>query len=85
MKIIVLIILGGLALLAIGVAIGLIELAVVIAWKAPVLFLYIVTYFIFSDEGWEPHHVHVERGGGVVKYWLKPVGMAHCGCDYFGT
>ncbi|MBW1756507.1 MAG: DUF4160 domain-containing protein [Deltaproteobacteria bacterium] len=24
----------------------------------------------------EPPHVHVERGGGTVKYWLKPVTMA---------
>ena len=47
MKIIVLIILGGLALLAIGLAIGLLELAVVIAWKAPLLFLYIVICFFF--------------------------------------
>jgi len=42
-------------------------------------------FFFFSDEGWEPPHVHVERGGGVVKYWLKPVAMAYFGCDYFGT
>ena len=47
MKIILLIILGGLALLAIGLAIGLLELAVVIAWKAPLLFLYIVICFFF--------------------------------------
>ena len=33
--------------------------------------------FFFSDEGWEPPHVHVERGGGAVKYWLKPVAMAY--------
>ena len=33
--------------------------------------------FFFSDEGWEPPHVHVERGGGVVKYWLSPVAMAY--------
>ncbi|MEM8605868.1 MAG: DUF4160 domain-containing protein [Myxococcota bacterium] len=34
--------------------------------------------FFFSDEGWEPPHVHVEHGGGVAKYWLTPVSMADC-------
>jgi hypothetical protein len=33
--------------------------------------------FFFSDEGWEPPHVHVERGGGIVKYWLGPTTMAY--------
>ncbi|MGB5811555.1 MAG: DUF4160 domain-containing protein [Polyangiales bacterium] len=33
--------------------------------------------FFFSDEGSEPPHVHVERGGGVAKYWLKPFSMAY--------
>ncbi len=33
--------------------------------------------FFFSDEGWEPPHVHVECGGGVAKYWLSPVAMAY--------
>jgi hypothetical protein len=33
--------------------------------------------FFFSDEGWEPPHVHVEHGGGVAKYWLKPLSMAY--------
>ena len=35
--------------------------------------------FFFGDEGWEPPHVHVERGGGVAKYWLKPVTMSQRG------
>ncbi|NNE18268.1 MAG: DUF4160 domain-containing protein [Myxococcales bacterium] len=33
--------------------------------------------FFFSDEGWEPPHVHVERGGGIVKYWLSEVAVAY--------
>ena len=33
--------------------------------------------FFFSNEGEEPPHVHVERAGGVVKYWLSPVAMAY--------
>jgi hypothetical protein len=41
--------------------------------------------FFFSDEGWEPPHVHVERGGGIVKYCLNPVAMAYCDHYYFGT
>jgi hypothetical protein len=47
METIILIVLGGLALLAIGFALGLLELAVVIAWKAPLLFLYLVVCFFF--------------------------------------
>ena len=27
--------------------------------------------FFFSDDGWEPPHVHVEPGGGVLKYWSQ--------------
>jgi hypothetical protein len=34
--------------------------------------------FFFSNEGEEPPHVHVERGGGVVKVWLSKVAVAQC-------
>jgi Domain of unknown function (DUF4160) len=30
-------------------------------------------YFIYSNEGNEPPHVHVERDGNVAKFWLGPV------------
>ena len=32
--------------------------------------------FFFSEEGHEPPHVHVERGGAVAKFWLGPVRTA---------
>jgi len=34
-------------------------------------------FFFFSNEGWEPRHVHVERGAGTAKHWLEPVGVAY--------
>ena len=33
--------------------------------------------FFFGNEGEEPPHVHVERGGGVAKVWLSPVAVAY--------
>lgn len=27
-------------------------------------------FFFYSNEGTEPPHVHVEKGGGRCKYWL---------------
>jgi hypothetical protein len=30
-------------------------------------------FFFFSDEGNEPAHVHVEKGGGRCKFWLIPM------------
>ncbi len=35
-------------------------------------------FFFFSNEGNEPPHIHVERGGGIAKFWLDPVGVAYC-------
>ena len=33
-------------------------------------------FFFFSNEGTEPPHIHLERGGGYAKFWLDPVGLA---------
>jgi hypothetical protein len=30
-------------------------------------------YFVYSADGREPPHVHVERNGRVAKFWLSPV------------
>ena len=30
-------------------------------------------FFFFSNEGNEPHHIHVESGDGYAKFWLDPV------------
>jgi hypothetical protein len=30
-------------------------------------------FFFYSREGNEPAHVHVEKGEGVAKFWLRPV------------
>lgn len=33
-------------------------------------------FFFFSLEGNESHHIHVENGDKVAKFWLKPVNLA---------
>jgi Domain of unknown function (DUF4160) len=33
-------------------------------------------FFFYSREGTEPPHVHVEKGGGEAKFWLRPVSLA---------
>ncbi len=33
-------------------------------------------FFFYSNEGAEAPHIHVERAGGVAKFWLEPVGLA---------
>lgn len=30
-------------------------------------------FFFFSNERFEPPHVHVARGDGLAKFWLEPV------------
>ncbi|MEX0680820.1 MAG: DUF4160 domain-containing protein [Balneolales bacterium] len=34
-------------------------------------------FFFFSNEGYEPIHIHVESGNGYCKYWIKPVILAY--------
>ena len=36
-------------------------------------------FFFYSDEGNEPPHVHVQRGGDFAKFWLVPVSLARPG------
>jgi len=33
-------------------------------------------FYFFSNEGTEPRHVHVDRGGSTAKVWLRPVAVA---------
>lgn len=33
-------------------------------------------FYFFSDERQEPPHVHVKRGNGFAKLWLRPVEFA---------
>ncbi len=30
-------------------------------------------FFVFSHEGNEPPHIHVNKGGSSAKFWLEPV------------
>jgi uncharacterized protein DUF4160 len=30
-------------------------------------------FFFWSNESNEPPHIHVEKGGGVAKWWLTPL------------
>lgn len=33
-------------------------------------------FFFFSNEGYEPPHIHVETGEKYAKFWLSPVALA---------
>jgi hypothetical protein len=33
-------------------------------------------FYFFSNEGYEPPHVHVDKDGNSVKFWLSPVRLA---------
>ncbi len=33
-------------------------------------------FFVFSNEGNEPAHIHVTKDGNVAKFWLGPVCLA---------
>jgi len=31
------------------------------------------TFFFYSSDGNEPHHIHVRRENAVAKFWLMPI------------
>ncbi len=33
-------------------------------------------FYFFSNEGTEPPHIYVDKGGNTVKFWLDPVAVA---------
>lgn len=33
-------------------------------------------FYFFSNEGNEPPHIHIDKDGNTVKYWLEPVRLA---------
>ena len=33
-------------------------------------------FFFFSNEGFEPAHIHVESGDGYAKFWITPIVLA---------
>ncbi len=33
-------------------------------------------FFFFSNENWEPPHIHVKAGESEAKFWLDPVRLA---------
>ncbi|HEY5298802.1 MAG TPA: DUF4160 domain-containing protein [Verrucomicrobiae bacterium] len=34
-------------------------------------------FFFFSQEGNKPAHIHVNKGGGSAKFWLRPVKLEY--------
>jgi hypothetical protein len=34
-------------------------------------------FYFFSNEGYELTHVHIDKGGNTVKFWLENVAVAH--------
>ena len=35
-----------------------------------------VRFFFYSNEGYEPAHIHVQEGAALAKFWLRPVALA---------
>lgn len=33
-------------------------------------------FYFFSNEGHEPPHIHVDKGGNTIKFWLEPLAVA---------
>lgn len=33
-------------------------------------------FYFFSNEGAEPPHIHIDKGGLSAKYWLLPIALA---------
>ncbi|MGE0045453.1 MAG: DUF4160 domain-containing protein [Hyphomonadaceae bacterium] len=33
-------------------------------------------FYFFSNEGNEPPHIHIDKGGASAKFWLSPVELA---------
>jgi hypothetical protein len=33
--------------------------------------------FFYANEGQEPVHVHVRRGGGFAKFWIEPLELVY--------
>ena len=33
-------------------------------------------FYFFSNEGTEPPHIHIDKGGSTAKFWLEPVALA---------
>jgi hypothetical protein len=33
-------------------------------------------FYFFSNEGFEPPHIHVDKGENSVKFWLSPIALA---------
>jgi hypothetical protein len=32
-------------------------------------------FYFYANEGTEPMHVHVRRGGGFAKFWMEPISL----------
>ena len=33
-------------------------------------------FYFYANEGHEPVHIHVRRGGGFAKFWMEPLELA---------
>lgn len=34
-------------------------------------------FYFYSEEGNEPPHIHVDKGGGTAKFWLSPMALVY--------
>lgn len=42
-----------------------------------VLFISGYRFFFYSNEGFEPMHIHIEKGDSVAKFWLEPLELEY--------
>jgi hypothetical protein len=38
-----------------------------------VLFINGFRFFFYSNEGFEPQHIHIEKGNAVARFWLEDI------------
>lgn len=36
-------------------------------------------FYFYSEEGNETSHIHVDKGGGTAKFWLRPLALEYAG------
>lgn len=49
--------------------IGAVAMPTVLRWNG-------YRFYFFSNEGFEPAHIHIDKGGNTVKFWLENISVA---------
>src|ERR1700744_2333162 len=52
-----------------GSRIGTLTMPTVLRWNG-------YRFYFFSNEGHEPPHIHIDKGGNTIKFWLENIAVA---------